>query len=104
MTSPMTLRQGYSETAAGHVFAAWHVHTSRADCCVATRAAARVFGLDFIPLVGERYDLVIPDEHWALPAIQILLDSVNAGTFKRELEELGGYDTSQTGRLVTAKP
>ena len=50
---------GYGQIALGHLPAAWHVLTGKADCCIATKAAARVFGLDFIPLLSERYDLVI---------------------------------------------
>ncbi|HYK91100.1 MAG TPA: substrate-binding domain-containing protein [Acidobacteriota bacterium] len=97
--SPMNIR-GYELIAGGHVLAAWHVHTSKADCCIATRAAARVFSLDFIPLVSERYDLVIPDRHWELPAVQVMLDSLNRASLKKELEVLGGYDTSETGNMV----
>ena len=97
--SPRNIR-GYESTVGGHILAAWHVQSLRADCCIATRAAARVFGLDFISLVNERYDLVIPDHHWELPAVQIMLDSLNRASLKKELETLGGYDTSETGRMV----
>ncbi len=97
--SPQNVR-GYKRTAGGHVLAAWHVHTSSADCCIATRAAARVFGLGFIPLASERYDLVIPDQYWELPQVQIMLDLLNRASLKKELEALGGYDTRETGCLV----
>jgi molybdate-binding protein len=91
---------GYQQIAKGHILAAWHVHSGMADCCVATEASARVFGLDFIPLVSERFDLVIPDRFWELPAVQTLMDVLNRSSLRRELEALGGYDTSQTGKLV----
>lgn len=97
--SPQDVR-GYKQTAGGHVLAAWHVLTSRADCCIAARAAARVFGLGFVPLVRERYDLVIPDRYWDLPSVRIMLDALNRASLKKELEVLGGYDTSETGRVV----
>ncbi len=92
---------GYGQTAAGHVMAAWHVQSGKADCCVATGAAARVFGLHFIPLACERYDLVIPECFLDLPAVQAVLDTLTRASFRSELETLGGYDTSQTGRLVS---
>lgn len=97
--SPGNVR-GYGQTTGGHVLAAWHVHSGRADCCIATRAAARVFGLSFIPLACERYDLVIPEQCFDLPAVQVVLDALNRASLKRELEALGGYDTSRTGCLV----
>ncbi len=89
---------GYDQITNGHVLAAWHVHSGKADCCIATRAAARVFGLHFIPLASERYDLVIPEQYWDLPSVQVVLDALNKSSLKGELEALGGYDTSQTGR------
>jgi putative molybdopterin biosynthesis protein len=91
---------GYSRIAYGHLPAAWHVRTGQVDACVATRAAARVFGLDFVPLVSERYDLVIRKPHVSLPAIQLLLDTLNRSAFRREMEGLGGYDISGAGKQV----
>lgn len=94
---PPTNVHGYSQTAGGHVMAAWHVYSGKADCCVATRAAARVFGLRFLPLSCERYDLAIPEHYYDQPAVQAALDTISRASFRHELEALGGYDTSQTG-------
>jgi molybdate-binding protein/DNA-binding XRE family transcriptional regulator len=92
--------KGYDRIAYGHIPAAWHVHSGQADYCIATRAAARVFGLEFVPLISERFDLVIPKHHEELAVTQILLETLNHAAFQRELEMLGGYDTSQTGKLL----
>lgn len=89
--------QGYTRTAPGHLPAVWQVQTGAADCCLATRAAARVMALDFIPLASERYDLAIRRPHLELPGIQTLLDTLSRANFRRELESLGGYDTRGTG-------
>jgi len=92
--------QGYDSLAGGHLQAAWQVRTGAADCCIATRAAARVFGLDFIPLASERYDLAIRRRHLEHPPVAALLDTLSRAAFRRELEGLGGYDTSAAGRRV----
>jgi putative molybdopterin biosynthesis protein len=92
--------RGYRQVAKGHILAAWHVHVGLADCCIATEASARVFGLNFIPLVSERFDLVIPDRFWDMPSVQALMDALNRSSLRNELEALGGYDTSKTGSLV----
>jgi molybdate-binding protein/DNA-binding XRE family transcriptional regulator len=91
---------GYRNLAPGHLPAAWQVRTGAADCCIATRAAARVFGLGFIPLVSERYDLALRRQHLDLPAIQILLDTLNRSSFRRELDSIGGYDTRTAGQRM----
>jgi molybdate-binding protein/DNA-binding XRE family transcriptional regulator len=92
--------RGYEKLAHGHLPAAWQVLSGAADCCIATRAAARVFGLGFIPLLTERYDLAIRRQHLDLPAIQTLLDTLARSNFRRELESLGGYDTRGTGQRM----
>jgi molybdate-binding protein/DNA-binding XRE family transcriptional regulator len=92
--------RGYDRMAGGHLQAAWQVRSGEADGCIATRAAARIFGLDFIPLVSERYDLAIRRQHLDHPPVQALLDTLNRAGFRRELEGLGGYDTSSAGRRL----
>jgi len=89
--------RGYGYTAAGHLPAAWQVQSGAADCCIATRAAATVLGLHFIPLVSERYDLAVRRQHLDLAGVQKLLDTLSRSSFRRELESLGGYDTKGAG-------
>lgn len=91
---------GYKRIAPGHLSAAMAVARGEADCCVAPRIAANVFGLDFLPLLAERYELVIPEQRLDLPAVQALLDVLQRRSLRRELEELGGYDTAATGSEV----
>ena len=93
--------RGYDDAAAtGHLAAAWRVYTGLADCCLATRSAARAFGLDFVPLLSERYDLVIRQEHLELAAIGRLLDVLTQAALRRELEGRCAYDTRETGRRL----
>jgi len=92
---------GYADVpATGHLPAAWRVHAGLSDCCVATRCAARAFGLDFVPLVEERYDLAIRREHLNLAGVERFLEMLSEGAFRRELEGLCGYDTRDTGRRI----
>jgi len=92
--------RGYERLAPGHLPAAWQVQSGAVDACLATRAAARLLGLHFIPLVTERYDLVIRRQHLDLPRMQNLLDTLARSGFRRELEGFGGYDTRVAGQRV----
>jgi molybdate-binding protein/DNA-binding XRE family transcriptional regulator len=91
---------GYQRLAEGHLAAAYEVAAGTADCCIATRSAARRFGLDFIPLAVERFDLTFSRDSLQLPAAKAVLDLLNRGSFKRKLETLAGYDTAHTGNVV----
>jgi putative molybdopterin biosynthesis protein len=90
--------RGYDKTANGHLPAAMQVANGMADACIATKAAARVFGLDFVPLVRERYDLVLRKKHLDLPEVQALFDTLGRADFRQDLEAMGGYDTSPAGQ------
>lgn len=92
--------QGYDRIAYGHLAAAYSVVSGDADVCLATRSAARTFGLDFIPLKSERYDLVMRKRTGDLPASKAFFDVLQRATLRRKLEVLAGYDTSQTGTIV----
>jgi molybdate-binding protein/DNA-binding XRE family transcriptional regulator len=94
--------RGYEREVASHLEAAQLVLSGEADCCLATRLAARVFGLDFLPLDSERFDLVTLRSHLQLPGVQALLDSLNRTALRRQLEVLAGYDTSQTGTVLAS--
>jgi molybdate-binding protein len=91
---------GYNRLAYGHLAAAYMVHTNEADCCLATRSAAQVFNLNFVPLQSERYDFVMRRQTLAAPAAQAFLDVLQKASLRRKLEVLAGYDTSQTGAVL----
>jgi molybdate-binding protein/DNA-binding XRE family transcriptional regulator len=92
---------GYGEPpAAGHLAAAWRVYSGLADCCIATRSAARAFGLDFVPLESNRYDLVLRTESLLFGAVGRLFETLAESAVRRELEMLCGYDTRETGRRL----
>lgn len=59
-----------------------------------------MFGLNFIPLVTERYDLVIRKRHLNFASVQNMLDALSRSAFRHELEALGGYDTRVAGQRV----
>jgi molybdopterin molybdotransferase/putative molybdopterin biosynthesis protein len=92
--------EGYERISHGHLAAAYTVASDEADCCLATRSAARTFGLDFVPLRFERYDLVMRKQTMELPAAQAFLDVLQRATLRKRLEVLAGYDTSRTGAVL----
>jgi molybdate-binding protein len=92
--------EGYHRITYGHLAAAYTVASDEADCCLATRSAARTFGLDFVPLRFERYDLVMRKKTIELPAAQAFLEVLQRGTLRKRLEVLAGYETSRTGAVL----
>lgn len=92
--------KGYQRSAGSHLEVARLIAEGQADVGVGVRSAARLLGLDFIPLQEERYDLVVPtvylSEH---PALSMFLDTIVSRPFRTEIQALGGYDTHETGKV-----
>lgn len=78
------------------------IRAGRIDCGIATRSVAKSAGLDFLPLVWERFDLVLRQRDYFMKGPQALFDFMRATTLHDRAVELGGYDVSDTGavRLV----
>ena len=90
--------RGYDRAVITHSDAASAVQSSRADAALGLQAAAHIYGLDFIPLFEERYDLVLPRENEQ--AVTPLLDYLQTATFRTELNALTGYNTSHSGEQI----
>jgi putative molybdopterin biosynthesis protein len=91
---------GYRSEEFTHMAVAVAVLSGAADAGLGIYAAARALNLDFIPVVTEQYDLVIPVEHLDSEKIRILLETINTAEFKAAVGRLGGYSTEKTGTYV----
>ena len=67
------------------------VQQGLADCGVAVAASARQFGLDFIPLYEEPYELVLPQSLLANARYAPFFDYLSSGEFRHTIRSLGGY-------------
>ena len=91
---------GYEREEYTHLAVAAAIAAGRADTGLGILSAARAMGLDFVPLLNERYDLVIPSHFYDRELLSPLISLVRSVEFKSEVEALGGYDTSSTGEIV----
>jgi putative molybdopterin biosynthesis protein len=92
--------KGYGTIVASHFEVARAIARRQADVGVGIRSAAQLFELDFVPLQAARYDLVVPKSYLKLhPTLAHLFETLVSRPFRNEIETLGGYDTSETGKL-----
>jgi putative molybdopterin biosynthesis protein len=89
--------KGYGDDEFTHMSVAAAVLSGRADVGLGIYAAAKALKLDFVPVVTEQYDLVIPDAYFETENIRILLETIETSEFKKRVEALGGYSTEKTG-------
>ena len=91
---------GYQHEEFTHMAVAVAVLSGTADTGLGIYAAAAALGLDFIPVVTEQYDLIIPSVQFESENIQLLLETINTGEFRNRVEALGGYNTKETGKII----
>jgi putative molybdopterin biosynthesis protein len=75
------------------------IRTGKADCGVATRAAARAAGLDFVPLLSESFDLLMRQRSYFRPSVQALVGFLGQKRLQHRATELTGYDTAPAGQI-----
>jgi putative molybdopterin biosynthesis protein len=92
--------KGYDTEEFTHMSVAVAVGNGAADVGLGIYAAAQALKLDFIPIVTEQYDLIIPENYFNMPNIQVLLDTIASPKFKKRVEKLGGYSTARTGKVL----
>ncbi|MDQ7032220.1 MAG: molybdopterin biosynthesis protein [Desulfonauticus sp.] len=95
--------KGYKQEEFTHMAVAVNVLTGTADCGLGILAAAKALNLDFIPLVDERYDLLIRREMLEDKRIKRILEIITSSPFKARAKDLGGYDLSLSGKIMQPK-
>jgi molybdate-binding protein/transcriptional regulator with XRE-family HTH domain len=93
---------GYSSRATGHLQVAASIAAGLADVGVASEPAALAFGLAFVPLAAEHFDLVIPADQSACREVQGLLKVLSSRWLLDQLASLPGYDPARCGEHVAS--
>lgn len=75
------------------------IRADHADAGIATRAVALAAGLDFLPLVTERFDILMRQRDSYRPPLQTFLGMVAMPAFALRAAELGGLDVSKAGHV-----
>ena len=90
---------GYDHEEFTHTAVATLVAAGSADAGMGIYSAAKMYGLGFVPVCEEQYDLLIPDYAWDTPMVQALLEVLRSDAFRTRMEQLGGYRVDQPGRI-----
>jgi putative molybdopterin biosynthesis protein len=91
---------GYTREEHTHLAVAAAVAAGRADAGLGILAAARAFGLDFVPVAQEPYDLVLRIDSLTDERLVPLWDLLDRTDFRDKVEALGGYSCAETGRRI----
>lgn len=82
---------GYRNEEYTHTAVAALIAAGNADCGLGIYSAAKMYGLDFIEICIEEYDLLIDDKAYDTYAVQKLLETLESDVFRQRLTQMGGY-------------
>lgn len=92
--------KGYQTELSTHRAIAYSIKQGNADVGLGLLAAAREYDLEFIPVMEEKYDLILSEEQSKNPDVEKLLDVLTSGNLRKKLSGIPGYDFSNTGETV----
>lgn len=96
--------EGYDQVEMNHIAVASKVANGLADVGIGIEKAAALVDVDFIPLISERYDLVLLKRPDNTQLRELVLSTLRAPTFQKELSTMSGYDLSMTGKVLYETP
>jgi len=89
----------WTDTARTESDAALAVLEGKADATLGLRAMAEQLRLGFVPLLRERYDLLVDRAAWFDPPLQCLVAFCHSPAFAAKATEYAGYDVSGFGTV-----
>jgi putative molybdopterin biosynthesis protein len=90
---------GYDREEFTHTSVAAQIASGSADAGMGIYSTARLYGLDFIPICIEQYDLLIPDSAWETDVVQKVIEILKSEEFSQKLTEMGGYTLEHPGEV-----
>ena len=92
---------GYDRIMSSHLTMAAAIASGEADLAIGTeRISRQIDGVDFIPLLEERFDLVLRGDSLNDPAVKKLLEILNSPVFRREVAPFSGNDYRDLGKII----
>jgi molybdenum cofactor synthesis domain-containing protein len=89
---------GYTREVTTHLAVCLGIMSGDADMGMAVHSAAKAYGLSFVPVGTERYEIVMKAESYDHDVrIQQIIATIQSPSFKSLLDRLGGYQTKETG-------
>lgn len=92
--------EGYNEEEKSHIDVASAVANGHADIAIGIEKISKLINVDFIPLLRERYDIVLLKTPENQQLIEVVKEILNLADFHLEVAALGDYDVTQMGQII----
>ncbi len=97
--SPQSVN-GWNREEMTHTAVAAQIASGTGDLGLGIFSAAKLYGLDFVPVCTENYDFAVLRSAWELPQTKMFISILRSEEFKKRLEALGGYTAENIGEVL----
>jgi putative molybdopterin biosynthesis protein len=91
---------GYEREESTHNAVAVQIAGDSADAGMGIYSAAALYGLDFLPVCVEEYDLLIPKSAWSTRPVRQLIRTLQSEAFRERIEAMGGCTLDKPGEVI----
>ncbi len=92
--------KGFKKDVFTHVEVGLSILAGQANVGIATVAIAKLFGLPFVPIVKESFDMVLSQDMFFDKGVQAFIDTLNTKEFRKKISPLGNYDFNESGKII----
>jgi len=94
---------GYEKDVYTHFEVGLSILSKEADVGIATIAVSKLFGLPFIPITRERFDMILDKSTYFDKGVQAFIEILSSSEFRNRVERLGSYDFKHSGKILYSK-
>jgi putative molybdopterin biosynthesis protein len=95
--------QGYEKEVYTHFEVGLSILSKEADVGIGTIAISKLFGLGFIPITHESFDMILDQSTFFEKGVQAFIEILNSQEFRNRVERLGDYDFKNSGKILYSK-
>jgi putative molybdopterin biosynthesis protein len=92
--------KGYGKEVYTHLEVGISILSKESDVGIATIAVSKFFGLSFIPITTESFDMILDQRTFFEKGVQIFVEILNSEEFKKRVVKLGNYDFQHSGKIL----
>jgi putative molybdopterin biosynthesis protein len=92
--------RGYDNESYTHLEIGQSIHSKEADVGIATVAIANLFGLAFIPIREEQFDMILNQSTFFETGVQVLIEVLHSQDFRKRFSKLGNYSFKDSGKIL----
>jgi len=95
--------KGYEKEVYTHLEVGISILSKEADVGLATVAVSKFFGLSFIPVTTESFDMILDQSTFFEKGVQAFMEVLNSDGFRKRITKLGNYDFKNSGKILYSK-